>query len=184
LKKKQDYEDWDDVMNKVFKTESHDFQQTSFSLIQEENTSLLVTAPTGSGKTHVAYAAIFHVLKNHPTMRVYYVCPTKSLVNQIYCELVSIFQGKRNKEKVIGISTGSIKENTDAPIIVTLPQSLQQKLQHSDDKFQQSLKFVILDEVHQMFEEEKTESWRDFPFPSQYNKVCWPLSFNSKSRSS
>lgn len=59
------------------------FQQKAHRLVKDRQ-SLLVTAPTGSGKTEIALEAIIQVLaEGDPAARVFYVCPTKALINQV-----------------------------------------------------------------------------------------------------
>src|SRR5690554_4434154 len=82
------------------------FQQEAIWHI-EKNTSLLVSAPTGTGKTLIADYLIDISLKNGS--QVIYTAPIKALVNQKYMDFFRQF-GK----KQVGIATGDITINPHA----------------------------------------------------------------------
>jgi len=54
-----------------------------------QGNSVVVAAPTGSGKTIVGEFAVFHVNKNR--QRTFYTTPLKALSNQKYLEFVERF---------------------------------------------------------------------------------------------
>ncbi len=72
---------------------------------------VLVTAPTGSGKTWIAREEIKRLL--HEGKKAWYTTPLKALTNSKYIEFCEEF-GAEN----VGILTGDRKENIKAPIIV------------------------------------------------------------------
>src|SRR4029077_10980157 len=86
-----------------------DFQIEALEAI--ENEDVLVTAPTGSGKTWIAREEIRRLLEQGK--RAWYTTPLKALTNSKYIEFSTEF-GKEN----VGILTGDRKENADAPLIV------------------------------------------------------------------
>src|SRR3954447_1663692 len=85
------------------------FQVEALSAIEHED--VLVTAPTGSGKTWIAREEIRRLL--NADKRAWYTTPLKALTNSKYAEF-SLEFGEKN----VGILTGDRKENADAPLIV------------------------------------------------------------------
>jgi ATP-dependent RNA helicase HelY len=91
----------------VFKPDP--FQLEALSALEFED--VLVTAPTGSGKTWIAREEIRRLLDSGK--RAWYTTPLKALTNSKYQEFSDEF-GAGN----VGILTGDRKENSDAPLIV------------------------------------------------------------------
>jgi superfamily II RNA helicase len=119
-------------------TKYDEFQEEAFKHIKL-NHSLVVSAPTGagtcwmiffvfvlffsvclcsrSGKTEIALIAIEQVLRSSPTARVFYISPTKALVNQIYLEVMSRFGGDwRPSKSIAGILTADFQIATNARV--------------------------------------------------------------------
>ncbi|EPZ36345.1 P-loop containing nucleoside triphosphate hydrolase domain-containing protein [Rozella allomycis CSF55] len=76
------------------KFEYDEFQKRAFASLYRER-SVLVSAPTSNGKTEIGMYAVEKGLIEGK--RVVYVCPTKALVHQAYCELTSRFNLKECK---------------------------------------------------------------------------------------
>src|SRR5690625_2781192 len=72
---------------------------------------VIAATPTGSGKTTIAYSAIFAAMARG--QRSYYTAPIKALVSEKFFDLVAQF-GAEN----VGMMTGDSAVNHDAPIIV------------------------------------------------------------------
>src|SRR5216683_4692270 len=85
------------------------FQVEALAALEFED--VLVTAPTGSGKTWIAREEIRRLLDAGKCA--WYPTPLKALTNSKYQEFIDEF-GAGN----VGILTGDRKENTDAPLIV------------------------------------------------------------------
>ena len=85
---------------------------------------MLVSAPTGSGKTWIAVQAMKRVLAEG--RRAWYASPLKALSNSKYHEFCAEF-GQDN----VGVLTGDRKENTNARIIVGTTEILRNQLYDS-----------------------------------------------------
>src|SRR5688572_15624247 len=85
------------------------FQLEALAAIETED--VLVTAPTGSGKTWIAREEIRRLLA--AGKKAWYTTPLKALTNSKYTEF-SLEFGPEN----VGILTGDRKENMGAPLIV------------------------------------------------------------------
>lgn len=70
------------------------------------------------GKTEIALTAISKVLRSSPHARVFYISPTKALVNQIYLEVMTRFGGNdwRPSRSIAGILTADFQIATQARV--------------------------------------------------------------------
>ncbi len=118
-----------------------------------QGNSVVVAAPTGSGKTIVGEFAVFHVNKNN--QRTFYTTPLKALSNQKYLEFVERF----GVEKV-GLLTGDNAINSDASIVVMTTEVLRNMIYQTPDKIEQ-LGVVILDEVHFLADKDRGVVWEE-----------------------
>jgi ATP-dependent RNA helicase HelY len=120
-----------------------------------ENEDVLVTAPTGSGKTWIAREEIRRLLEKGK--RAWYTTPLKALTNSKYQEFGQEF-GFEN----VGILTGDRKENGDAPLIVGTTEIYRNQLFDALRSGEQlSTDFVILDEAHYLADEERGHVWEE-----------------------
>ncbi len=130
-----------------------DFQLEALAAIETQD--VLVTAPTGSGKTWIAREEIRRLLADGK--RAWYTTPLKALTNSKYTEF-SVEFGAEN----VGILTGDRKENTQAPLIVGTTEIYRNQLfdaLRSGDKVETD--FVILDEAHYLSDEERGHVWEE-----------------------
>ncbi len=130
-----------------------DFQLEAVKLMKRFD--CLVTAPTGSGKTWIAEQAVETAIKKGN--KVWYGTPLKALTNTIYAAFVDKF-GQTN----IGILTGDIKENPDAPVIIGTTEILRNQLydaMHSGIDLNTDV--VILDEAHFLGDPERGVVWEE-----------------------
>jgi superfamily II RNA helicase len=130
-----------------------DFQLEALAAIEHED--VLVTAPTGSGKTWIAREEIRRLLAKG--QRAWYTTPLKALTNSKYVEFSQEF-GAEN----VGILTGDRKENGDAPLIVGTTEIFRNQLfdaLRSGEQVQTD--FVILDEAHYLADEERGHVWEE-----------------------
>jgi superfamily II RNA helicase len=116
---------------------------------------VLVSAPTGAGKTWVALQAIYECLRMG--QRLWYASPLKALSNSKYEE----FKQEFGPEKV-GILTGDRKENPDAQVIVGTTEILRNQLY--DAMYQLSdigIDLAVLDEAHYLSDPERGVVWEE-----------------------
>jgi len=120
-----------------------------------EKSDVLVTAPTGAGKTYIAVKAIERVYKSGG--KSWYTSPLKALSNAKYEEFSDIF-GQEN----VGIVTGDRKENTQAPIIVGTTEILRNQLYDTMHQGQDlSVDLVVLDEAHYLGDKDRGVVWEE-----------------------
>lgn len=116
---------------------------------------VLVSAPTGAGKTWIASQAIHSYLARD--LRVWYASPLKALSNSIYYEFSREFGPAK-----CGILTGDRKENPEAPVVVGTTEILRNQLydaMHEGTSLQADL--VILDEAHYLNDPERGVVWEE-----------------------
>jgi superfamily II RNA helicase len=126
------------------------FQQDAIAAIIDDK-SVIVSAPTGSGKTLVAEFAIYTALARG--RRIAYTTPLKALSNQKYADFCRQFGQDR-----IGILTGDVKVNTRAPVVVMTTEILRNMFYTGG---LDSLEFVVLDECHYMGDEGRGTVWEE-----------------------
>ncbi|MBK9164266.1 MAG: DEAD/DEAH box helicase [Acidobacteria bacterium] len=120
-----------------------------------ENEDVLVTAPTGSGKTWIAREEIRRLLA--AGKRAWYTTPLKALTNSKYLEFSDEF-GAEN----VGILTGDRKENSGAPLIVGTTEIFRNQLFDAlREGAEVGTDLVILDEAHYLSDEERGHVWEE-----------------------
>jgi len=125
------------------------------ALMEIEASDVLVTAPTGAGKTYIAVEAIDKVFRRGG--KCWYASPLKALSNAKHQEFRDIF-GPEN----VGILTGDRKENTQAPIIVGTTEILRNQLydiMHRGEDIDMDL--VVLDEAHYLGDVDRGVVWEE-----------------------
>jgi len=156
-------EGWDLKEFERFPFKLDNFQKYAIRAITlEEN--VLVTSQTGSGKTVCAEYAIYYALEHGK--KVIYTSPIKSLSNQKFNEFNKKFSGDK-----VGILTGDIKYNPDAPILIMTTEILRNLLYKDEIKVSENatLKLdikkdvgvVIFDEVHYINDKERGKVWEE-----------------------
>lgn len=146
------------IFQQIGKPEKAEFKPDPYQLeaIQAIQTSdCLVTAPTGAGKTWIAEQVAGRIIKNKG--KVWYATPLKALTNSIHIRFSSLF----NPENV-GILTGDIKKNADAPIVIGTTEILRNQLydaMHTGQNLDCDL--IILDEAHYLGDSERGVVWEE-----------------------
>ncbi len=112
--------------------------------------SVLVTVPTGTGKTLMAKAGIFAALARG--QRAIYTTPLRALTEEKFRELSDDF-GPEN----VGFATGDYKINRDAPIQVEVAEILWNRI--VSEKNVAPADLVIMDEGHYFNDPERGYVW-------------------------
>lgn len=129
------------------------FQLQALAALEFED--VLVTAPTGSGKTWIAQEEIRRLLSSG--RRAWYTSPLKALTNSKYQEFIEQFGADQ-----VGILTGDRKENPDAPLIVGTTEIFRNQLFDSlrgGSEVRGDL--VVLDEAHYLADEDRGHVWEE-----------------------
>lgn len=128
------------------------FQEEAVNQI-EQNFSVVVSAPTGTGKTLIAdYLITKHLGKGK---RIFYTAPIKALSNQKYRDFVKDF-GWSN----VGILTGDVTINHDAPIVIMTTEVYRNMVVKKDSELD-DLAYVIFDEIHFINDIERGTVWEE-----------------------
>lgn len=129
------------------------FQLDALAALEYED--VLVTAPTGSGKTWIAREEIRRLLE--AGKRAWYTSPLKALTNSKYQEFTDEFGPTQ-----VGILTGDRKENADAPLIVGTTEIYRNQLFDSmRSGGQVRADLVIMDEAHYLADEDRGHVWEE-----------------------
>ncbi|MBV7363703.1 DEAD/DEAH box helicase [Actinomycetaceae bacterium TAE3-ERU4] len=131
----------------------------------ESGKSVLVAAPTGAGKTIVGQFAVDLALAQE--QKVVYTTPIKALSNQKFKEF-----GQTYGTDKVGLLTGDVVLNRDAPIIVATTEVLRNML-YAEADFS-SLGYVVLDEVHYLADKFRGPVWEEviLHLPESVKLVC------------
>ncbi len=145
--------------------ELDEFQLSAFDLI-DRGESVLVAAPTGSGKTLVGLYAIERVLKQGA--KAYYTTPLKALSNQKYVEFCSSFGSAK-----VGLLTGDNSIRPDADVVVMTTEVLRNMLYAGSSEIDK-LGLVVLDEVHYLQNPYRGGVWEEviIHLPPTVSLVC------------
>ena len=119
----------------------------------DSGVNVLVSAPTGSGKTLIANYAIGEVLERGE--RSFYTTPLKALSNQKYYELCALFGEDR-----VGLLTGDTSINRDAAVVVMTTEVLRNMLL-TDSGQLRTLGLVVMDEVHYLQDPFRGGVWEE-----------------------
>lgn len=132
-----------------------EFQEQAIRSISEGH-SVVVCAPTGSGKTIVAEYAAMRALAEGK--KIFYTTPLKALSNQKYFDLK-----KQYGEANVGLLTGDSSFNRDARIIVMTTEIFRNMLYgiEGDSSVLSYLGYVVLDECHYMNDSERGTVWEE-----------------------
>ena len=140
-----------------FPFELDDFQKDACRFI-DEGKSVVVCAPTGAGKTVIAQHAIHRALQEGK--RIFYTTPLKALSNQKYYD----FGQKYGTEKV-GLLTGDTSIYRSGQIVVMTTEVFRNMLYGTNfgsvTDNMKDVKYVVLDEVHYMNDEQRGTVWEE-----------------------
>lgn len=120
----------------------------------ESGRSVLVAAPTGSGKTTIAEFAVALARREY-NARIFYTAPIKALSNQKFRELCDEYG-----DDEVGLLTGDVNIRGNAPIVVMTTEVLRNMIYAESDALH-DLAFVVLDEVHFLGDRNRGAVWEE-----------------------
>lgn len=129
-----------------------EFQLTASASIAEGR-GVLVCAPTGAGKTVVGEFAVHEAFRRDGTC--FYTTPIKALSNQKYHDLVA-----RYGEDRVGLLTGDVSINGDAPVVVMTTEVLRNMIYAGSERLD-ALTHVVMDEVHFLADPSRGPVWEE-----------------------
>ena len=118
---------------------------------------VLVCAPTGTGKTLIAEAAVYEALRTGRQM--YYTTPLIALTDQKLDELQQSAIRWGFSETDIGLITGNRRINPDAPVLVVVAEILLNRLLNPDSFDFSGVSSVVMDEFHSFNDPERGIVW-------------------------
>lgn len=128
------------------------FQQRACAAL-ERGHGVLVCAPTGAGKTVVGEFAVHLALAAGG--KCFYTTPLKALSNQKHTDLTARYGRDR-----IGLLTGDLSVNADAPVVVMTTEVLRNMI-YADSPALQGLSYVVMDEVHFLADRMRGPVWEE-----------------------
>lgn len=117
------------------------------------NTSTLVSAPTGTGKTVIADYLVDACLK--AGRRIVYTAPIKALANQKYRNYAASLGHHR-----VGVLTGDVSENPEAPVLVMTTEVFRNMLVR-DASALSDVSWAIFDEIHYLDHARRGTVWEE-----------------------
>lgn len=134
--------------------------------------SVMVAAPTGTGKTVVAEFGVWDAFKR--TGRVIYTTPIKALSNQKYRDLRAVYGDE------VGLLTGDVSENRDARVVVMTTEVLRNMLLQTPWDLD-NVDTVIFDEIHYLADPERGTTWEESIIlcPDHVQLICLSATINN-----
>jgi len=124
-------------------------EEAILELFADKN--LILSTPTGSGKSLVATALHFRAMALK--QRSFYTCPIKALVNEKFFALSAAF-GPAN----VGLMTGDASVNPEAPIICCTAEILANVALREGEKA--DVGAVVMDEFHYYSDRDRGTAWQ------------------------
>ena len=141
------------------------FQLRAFDAI-DAGASVVVAAPTGSGKTVVAEYAVHRARKSGG--KVFYTAPIKALSNQKYHDFLRLHGPDQ-----VGLLTGDNSINERAAIVVMTTEVLRNMI-YARSPLLEGLRYVVHDEVHYLQDTYRGPVWEEVIIhtPLDVDLVC------------
>ncbi len=141
-----------DDFARQFTFELDEFQRDAIDAV-DGGLSVLVAAPTGSGKTVVAEFAIERALDRGG--KAFYTTPLKALSNQKFGDLVT-----KHGAGTVGLLTGDNSINPEASVVVMTTEVLRNMLYERSSTLT-GLLSVVMDEVHYLQDPYRGAVWEE-----------------------
>jgi superfamily II RNA helicase len=130
------------------------FQQQAIAALAAGR-SVVVCAPTGSGKTVIGEHALHTALATG--RRAFYTTPLKALSNQKFRDFGALWGPER-----VGLLTGDISINPDAPVVVMTTEVFRNMLYAAGSEVRlRDVRFVVLDECHYINDAGRGTVWEE-----------------------
>ncbi|MFH1877466.1 MAG: DEAD/DEAH box helicase [Candidatus Omnitrophota bacterium] len=127
------------------------FQQEAIDSINAGH-SVLVSAPTGAGKTVIAEHVIIDCITKNK--KVIYTAPIKALSNQKFRDFQEKFPDKT------GILTGDVSINSHAPVLIMTTEIFRNKVLEENSGMEE-YSWIIFDEIHYLDDYERGTVWEE-----------------------
>ncbi|MDR2346195.1 MAG: DEAD/DEAH box helicase [Planctomycetaceae bacterium] len=141
--------------------EPYPFQEEAILGWFSSEQGVLVSAPTGMGKTLIAEAGIYEAIKYGK--KAYYTTPLIALTEQKYHELQNTVERWGYNKHYVGLITGNRRENPDAPILVVVAEILFNRLLSAQDRRDMTsfddVTTVVMDEFHNFSDYDRGMVW-------------------------
>lgn len=129
-----------------------EFQIKALEAINE-GYSVIVSAPTGTGKTLVADYLVDKSIREGK--RIIYTAPIKALSNQKFKDFTQQFG-----PDTVGIMTGDVVVNPAAPLLIMTTEILRNQVITNDEELN-LVSYVIFDEIHWLNDEDRGTVWEE-----------------------
>ncbi|NLI91339.1 MAG: DEAD/DEAH box helicase [Peptococcaceae bacterium] len=128
------------------------FQMEAIEAIND-NYSVIVSAPTGTGKTLVADYLVAKSIREGK--RIIYTAPIKALSNQKFKDFTKEFGSD-----TVGIMTGDVVVNPTAPLLIMTTEIFRNQVITNDEELNK-VSYVIFDEIHWLNDEDRGTVWEE-----------------------
>jgi superfamily II RNA helicase len=141
-----------------------EFQQQAIAALEQDQ-SVVVCAPTGSGKTVIGEYAMYRALSREK--RLFYTTPLKALSNQKVRDFQEKLSqlGVKNPEKAVGLITGDTVTNANAPIVVMTTEIFRNMLYETPigqvGTSLENVETVVFDECHYISDRSRGTVWEE-----------------------
>ena len=118
---------------------------------------VMVCAPTGTGKTLIAQAAMYEAL--HTGKVAYYTTPLIALTEQKFVEMQAAAVRWGFTPEDVGLVTGNRRVNPQARVLVVVAEILLNRLLHPEGFHFENVSAVVMDEFHSFADPERGIVW-------------------------
>ena len=142
-----------ELFTALFKFKLDEFQLGALQSLGERR-NVVVSAPTGSGKTVAGELAIYYALALG--LRVFYTTPLKALSNQKFADFRAQYGADR-----VGLLTGDSGVNRDAQVVIMTTEVYRNMLYEGGEGEVKDVFAVVFDEFHYMNDPSRGTVWEE-----------------------